>query len=176
MDKNYDGNETLGNVRVSAVAPVCIASLLTAVDYFPVTACRIVFWCWCHQHDENVLWIVFVGETFTAPNILLILEKPGLEWPPYLAHIPYLLKKRAPTGSRTRFSGAPTRLSSCSTSVTCETMTNIHTACLGSVQLKRFLPVNSVYARSVQDDVADERQDEDVRGIPAGRDEVSGCV
>lgn len=36
--------------------------------------------------------------------------------------------------------------------------------------------MNSVCACSVQDDVAGERQDEDVRGIPAGRDKVSVCV
>lgn len=38
--------------------------------------------------------------------------------------------------------------------------------------MKRFLPMNGVYAGAAQDDVADEHQDEDVRGIPAGRDEV----
>lgn len=131
-----------------------------------------MFWCWRHQNDDkrNVLWMGFVGETvsqfspfssFWTNRVLRDHRTP-----------PTFLLSKKHQRSRTRLSGASAHTSCPGLQAT----TDIRTACLRRIQLKRFLPVNSVCTRSVEDDVTDERQDEDMWGIPAGREEVSGCV
>lgn len=127
-----------------------------------------------HQNDDkrNVLWMGFVGETVsqfspfssfwtnrvlrdhrTPPTFLLSKKHQHAAERDYRAHphTPPVLDYRQQLTSGQRV--------------------------LRRIQLKRrFLPVNSVCTRSVEDDVTDERQDEDMWGIPAGREEVSGCV